>query len=109
METDRLSGIIVYTIHDNDSLRDALKNGIVEKYKEEQLDESTYGIPIQGITRDKAVQELKDICLEACKKSNSNFKDHDIVCLYFPTYPEESGDNRYIRQVYIIAPKNQEK
>ncbi len=109
METDRLSGIVVYTIHDNDPLRDALKNGITEKCKGEPLDESTYGIPIQGAIRDKTVHDLKDICIEARKKSNSDFKEHDIVCLYFPTYPEESGDNRYIRQVYIIAPKNQER
>lgn len=103
MDTNKLSGIVVYTIHENDLLRDALRKGITENFGGEFLDESTYGIPIHGAIRNDIVQSLKNICNKACNDSNSVFLENDFVCLYYPSNPEESGDNRYIRQVYIVS------
>ena len=105
MDTNKLSGIVVYTIHGNDALRDAIRAGIQEKFTSKPLDESTYGISIQDKIRDDVKITLTSICEKAKGESKSEFLNDDFVCLYHPTFKEESGDNRYIKQVYIVAPK----
>ena len=101
MDTDKLSGIVVYTIHDNDSLRNALREALKEKLQAEELDESTYGIPIAGDMRNTIKLKLESICKEVEKDQNCPFSFKDTIRLYWPTYPEESGKERFIKQVQI--------
>ena len=100
MNKDKLSGIVVYTIHDNDALRNALCKALEDNLKAEFLDESTYGIAIQGEI--DAVDILNSICNTVQKNSNSTFGEKDFVSLYRPTYYENTDKNRYIRQTRII-------
>ncbi len=104
-QNDKLSGIVVYTIHDNDKLRDTLRDLIKAKYTATYLDESTYGIPIQSENRQKVIDELRELCDKACTKNNSKYSGNDSVCLYYPTFYENSRVNRYIKQVYIKCPE----
>lgn len=106
MDTNKLSGIVVYTIHKNDTLREALRKGIEEKFKSESLDESTYGICIQGMLLDYVRKALNSICEKAKTESDSSFSEEDLVCLY---YPNSVGKERYIRQLYIINPSNKKE
>ncbi len=103
METNKLSGIVVYTIHNNPTLRDALRNTLVEKMEAEFLDESTYGVPIASKLRNQTKQNLIKICHDVEKETKSNYLEDDSVSLYWPTYKEESGDDRYIERVIIIG------
>lgn len=101
MDTNKLSGIVVYTVHKNDTLREALRKGIEEKFTSESLDESTYGICIQGLLLDEVKKTLNSICEKAETESDSTFLAEDIVCLYYPT---GVGKEHCIRQLYIITP-----
>ena len=101
MNTDKLSGIVVYTIHDNDDLRDEFRTALIS-IGAEFLDESTYGLPIQGMPREDTINRLKAICKTAEEKSKAIFSKNDFVALYWPTYYWESGDDRYIKQTIII-------
>ena len=102
MNTNKLSGIVVYTIHDNDELRNELRNAF-KNIGAESLDESTYGIPIKGEPREDTIKRLKAICKTAKKNTNSSYGENDFVTLYWPTYKEESGDDRYLKQTPIIG------
>lgn len=104
MNTEKLSGIVVYTIHDNDVLRNELRNGF-KNLGAESLDESTYGIPINGELRAEVINRMKVICETAKENTNSSFCDNDFVTLYWPTNKEESGDDRYLKQTPIIGNK----
>ena len=95
MNTDKLSGIVVYTIHDND-LRNEFHNALI-KIGAEFLDQSTYGIAIQGENRKEVVKQLKDICTIDETKWNKE----DFVRLYWPTFKEETDDDRFIKQTII--------
>ena len=99
MNTDKLSGIVVYTIHDNDDLRNEFHNALINKGAE-FLDESTYGIPIQGEI--DAINLLISICNTAQKNTKSTFGKDDFVTLYRPTYYENTDKGRFIKQVRII-------
>ena len=100
MNTDKLSGIVVYTIQD-DNLRNEFRTALIT-IGAEPLDQSTYGIPIQGEPRVNTVNRLKAICETAKKMSKASFGGNDFVALYWPTYDWESGDDRYIKQTKII-------
>lgn len=102
METNKLSGIVVYTIHDNPTLRDAIREALKLKMQAYEIDESTYGVPIPGILLEQ-VKKLKKICEDVAKEVKNNYRNNDYVSLYVPTYSEESGDNRYIKRVIIIG------
>ena len=102
METNKLSGIVVYTIHDNSTLRDALREALKLKMGADEIDESTYGMPIPGILREQE-KNLKKTCEDVAKEMKCNYLDNDFVSLYVPTYKEESGENRYIKRVKIIG------
>ena len=102
MNTDTFSGIVVYTIHDNDKLRAALRNAITEQMNAIPLDESTYGISIQGDLRNTVIDKIKTSCESAELESNEDFCSSDFVKLYYPTYREETGKESYIKQVTII-------
>lgn len=104
-QNDKLSGIVVYTIHNNDTLRDTLRELIKGKYTAIYIDESTYGIPIQSENKKNVVKELKELSKKACKETDSKYSDNDSVCLYYPTFYENSRVNRYIKQVYIKCPE----
>lgn len=109
MDSNKLSGIVVYTIHENDSLRDALREGIknAKNFKTKPLDESTYGIYIKGRLPDAIFKELETICENAKKESKLGFSNSDLVCLYYLAYSEESKKESYIKQKYVITPQKQ--
>lgn len=67
METNKLSGIVVYTIHNNSTLRDALREALKLKMQAYEIDESTYGVPIPGILLEQ-VKKLKKICEDVAKE-----------------------------------------
>ena len=98
MNTDKLSGIVVYTIQD-DNLRNEFRTALIT-IGAELLDQSTYSIPIQG--EKDATNMLNSICKTAQKNSKSTFGEKDFVKLYRPSYKEESGDGRYIIQRSVI-------
>lgn len=93
---------MVYTIHDNDVLRDELRNGF-KNIGAESLDESTYGVPINGDTRSNTIEQLKSICETAVNEAKTSFSENDFVTLYWPTYKDETGNDRYIKQTPIIG------
>lgn len=98
MNTDKLSGIVVYTIQD-DELRDEFRNALLS-IGAEPLDQSTYSIPIQGEM--DATNMLNSICNTAQKNSKTTFGEKDFVTLYRPTYFEYTERHRYIKQMRII-------
>lgn len=100
MNTDKLSGIVVYTIH-NDDLRNKFREALIE-IEAGYLDDSTYGIPIQGMLRNEALEKLERACEKAEKDSDEKFGNDDFVTLYWPTYKKETGEKRYIKQTRII-------
>ena len=102
MIADTFSGIVVYTIHNNDKLRFALHDAIIEQMHAIPLDESTYGIPIQGNLRNTVIDNLKSLCKSAESESDEIFCSSDFVKLYYPTYREETGKESSIKQVTII-------
>jgi hypothetical protein len=100
MNTDKLSGIVVYTIHD-DNLRNKFREALID-INAEYLDDSTYGVPIQGMLRNDTIEKLKCVCGKAEKDTDGIFGKDDFVTLYWPTYKKESGEERYIKQTRII-------
>ena len=68
----------------------------------EYLDDSTYGISIQGMLRNDTIEKLKCACGKAEKDSGGNYGKDDFVTHYWPTYKKESGEERYIKQTRII-------
>ena len=102
METNKLSGIVVYTIHNNPTLREALREALKLKMQAYEIDESTYGVPISSILREQ-VKNLKKICEDVEKELKKDYQDNDFVSLYVPTYKEESGEDRYIKRLKIIG------
>lgn len=102
MNTDKLSGIVVYTIYDNDDLRNALCNALKDNMRAEYLDDSTYGIAIRGQLTKDILESLKNICKKAEETTKTRFGNKDFVVLYRIAYPNETGDECCIKRTRII-------
>lgn len=102
MNIEKLSGIVVYTIHDKDELREALRNALVEQMHAEYLDESTYGVPINGCITSEVVCNLGNFCKSAEAKAGVKFDSSDFVTLYYPNLFTSPKNEAFIKRVIIV-------
>ena len=101
MDTSKLSGIVVYTIHENTALRNNLRKELKDKMKADELNESTYGVAIQGQLRSEIINKLQEICKKASEGLEQSYSPEDFVCLYWVTTVEETKNERYIKEIKI--------
>lgn len=99
-ESKFISGMVMYTI-ENEDLRNAVHDGIINKFGDKPLDQSSYEISCAGELRGDAVTSLKEICKNAEKKSNAKFCDDDFVAFYRATDSNDEKRDK-IKRIKII-------
>lgn len=97
--------IIGFDIHDNDQLRDAIVQILLEDLKAEKINQSCYKTNLH-----KSVVEMQDLLSKKCKECatiNGNFNSDDFVKLYCSAYLADcKTEYKFEMYEYIIDLKN---
>ncbi len=92
--------MVMYTIK-NEDLRNAVRKGIINEFKDNPLDQSTYEILCAGELKGAVVAKLKEICAIAEKESNAKFCVDDFVAFYRATDSNDEKRDK-IKRIKII-------
>ena len=93
----------MYTIK-NDSLRDAVREGIIEKFGNLPLDQSTYEIRCAARGSNEIKGQLEEICKRAKTDSGADFCEDDFITFYRATNSNYLDDQRdRIERITIIG------
>ena len=98
-----ISGMMMYTIS-SDDLRTAVREGIIEKFGNLPLDQSTYVIHCAAENSNEIKNQLQDICKKAKFDSGADFSKDDFITFYRATnsnYPDEQRDR--IERIAIVG------
>lgn len=98
--------IIGFDIHDNDQLRDAIVQTLLDDLKAEKINQSCY-----KINSNKNVGEMQDWLSKKCKECatiNGEFNSEDFVKLYCSAYLADCRtEHKFEMYEYIIDPNKQ--